>query len=329
MLKNIFNFIWKNNNIKIDYLYETVFGDIEDIKFGIEIEFQALDKTINGDYIINILKNNGILVDIKIIKDRHEKKKYLFWQVMKESTCDWELISPIFEDKNSCWKQIEKVCNVLKEQLQATVDDKTAIHVHIQRKPLLSNGNYYISLMNLYRYLEPFTYAFSAGEYSEVSSLRVKEYATTLDFADKNFWAKGICQDEAKYIIKHDDYNLIDSYYAKRVVGLNFSTAGTNCKTVEFRTFNGTLNPIMIQSYLIYVINMIDIARQNDFKEKYDGKIFKSKQGKIVLSKTYVNKCISILANNEMQRNRFLQPLIRNNYYISQTLHNALSREEI
>jgi Putative amidoligase enzyme. len=322
--KNVYE--WENSDTEISYLYENVFDGIEDIYFGIEIEFQMPIKTIDGDYIVNVLKSNGIEINTEIIEGRDGTRKYDTWQLMKESTCDWEIISPILNDSSDCWKQLEKVCYILKNQLRANIDDNTAIHLHIQKKQLLNEGKHYISLMNLYRYLEPFTYAFSAGEESEVSLIRVKKYAATLKFADKNLWTKGMSQNEAKEEIRNGDCDLVTYYFFTRLLGLNFSTKNTNYRTVEFRTFNGTLSPTMIQSYLIYVINMINFAKQNDFEEEFlSGAIFEVNNDKKSLDKEYIDKCLSLLAKTEMQRNAFLQPLIRNNYAIPQGLYDALN----
>ncbi len=322
---NMSKYEWENINKEIEYLYEDAFDGIEEVYFGIEIEFQLSERTVNGDDIVNLLKKYGISVNTNVIEDRSETREYNNWQVMKESTCDWEVISPILNDTDRCWKELQEVCNVLKKQLKATVDENCAIHLHIQREPLLRTGNDYVKLMKLYRYLEPFTYAVSAGEESEISLTRTKKYAATLKFADENLWTKGVKQNEILEEIKNGNLELINYYFFTRLLGLSFSTASTEFRTVEFRTFNGTLNPIAIQSYVIYVVNMINAAVKNDFIEEYHGQIFGTRKVGKVLEKEYINKCLSLLAKNENQRDRFVRPLIRNNYTISQTLHDALN----
>ncbi|NFO11223.1 hypothetical protein FDB29_08950 [Clostridium botulinum] len=316
---------WENSEGEVKYLYENVFSDIERTYFGIEIEFQ-IDKAISGEYIVNIFRTNGIEINKEIVEDRKNKGKYNSWQLMKESTCDWEIISPILQDDIECWRNIENVCNILKNELQANIDEKTSIHLHIQREPLINKGKHYINLMNLYKYLEPFTYAFSAGEESEISLLRVKKYAGTLKFADKCLWSREMSQSEAQEIIENgSNYDLINSYFPIRLLGLNFSTRSTEYKTIEFRTFNGTLNPTIIQSYLIYVMSMINLAKQDDFDNKYKPVAIEDESGKKVLSKKYIDKCLSLLTKNKMYRDRFLQPLIRNSYTISDDLYDALN----
>lgn len=279
-----------------DNKYENVFTKLSSVKFGVEIEFQVTEKDVNGEDILEEFEKNGVLFEQELIMGRGGKRHYQNWQLMKETSCDWEIISPVLRNISEDWEILERVCNVLQNsQYGIYVDDNCAIHIHIDRKSVLSCGQQYINLMNMYRYLEPLIYGISVGEDNGISLKRVKKYAATLAYADKELKCNLGCEDFLDNNIRRGNIDFVNNYYKTRLLGLNFMTGNTENKTIEFRTFNGTLDSSYIKFYLAFVFNLVYISILKDDFELTKIKFWEISGGEYKYSDNYINKCMVLL----------------------------------
>lgn len=226
----------------------------KEMTFGIEIEFQLR----NGHTAIEIAKEMFVLG----LSNCEEVRKYnnisdiSGWKIIKEETCDYEIISPVLTDTQKCWEEISSICYLL-TKYGAHTDDNCALQIHIGTKDLLTEGNQWISLMEVYKQFEPITHVLSKGEFTNVSKRRLKCYAITMAMAD-TLWCKGSTIDEYRSKIDKGNMDLIPSFYRTRKVGMNWCCMEEEGKTVEFRTFNGTVDFFLIQTYLMYTCNLVD-----------------------------------------------------------------------
>lgn len=325
-------------NVFIDYKYkyQNVCPEFPDIKFGIEIEF-CTNKMNNGNDILNEFINNKINMSSAIVDSRKQNKNYQQWQLAVENSCSgWEIVTPIMSDTEKCWKELQEVCNILKHNLDSYINQRCSIHIHIDKKSVgltevPNSGIRLFNFIKIYRFLEPLTYCISSGEEKEVFIDRCKKYAMpfALAYNDKNEgWIRGYTPDETNTKIRNGCSDLFDSYFATRFVGVNFNTHNLEYATIEFRTFNGTLNPSTIQFYLTYAVAIIEgsINNQEDDIE-HKNEFYKKDLCYFTFKDDYIQKCL-----HKLQANTLLKEYIKKKvkcYHISKELLDLLTETEI
>lgn len=168
------------------------------MSFGIEIEFQLR----NGDSSKEIAKEirKLKLSDCEEVRTYNNIEDISGWKIIKEKTCDYEIISPILSDTKECWNEINLICCVLLKH-GAYTDDNCAFHVHIGTKKLVVDEKQWILLTDMYRKFEPITCLLSRGEFENISKKRLENFAVTMAMADK-LWAKGWSIEKCKEEIK-------------------------------------------------------------------------------------------------------------------------------
>ena len=225
-----------------------------DMTFGIEIEFQ-----LRNDYspleIAKELFTLG-LSNCNEVKTYNTIDEITGWKIIREKTCDYEIISPILTDCKKCWAELNLVCCLLAKH-GAYTDQQCAFHIHIGTQNLLIEGKQWTSLMASYRKLEPFFYAVSKGDFEEVSKTRQRYYAISMAMADKQ-WSKGWSIEECLQQIENGRLDLVSGFYHTRNIGMNWRCMSEPGKTIEFRTFNGSIDFFTIQSYLMFTCNFVD-----------------------------------------------------------------------
>lgn len=109
--------------------------------------------------------------------------------------------------------------------------------------------------------------------------------------------------------------SLVDNFYSLRKTSLNWNCLKDN-GTLEFRTYNGTINQKLIQTYLIYSINLIKLAINLDSEEYYKGKIMELKKDIYYLDKYYVRCMLNKLLNHDLDKKRVYYYLLKNKFSI-------------
>ena len=218
------------------------------------------------------------------------------------------LSSPnVLTDTKKCWEQINLVCCILLKY-GAYTDSDCAFHVHIGTKDLLVDGKQWILLRDIYTKFEPITCALSRGEFENISKRRLEHFAITIAMADK-IWCKGWSIEKCKEEIEKGDLSLISHFYRTRKVGMNWNCMSEEGKTIEFRTFNGTINFFLIQSYLMYICNLVDkVALMNE-----SNVIIEEVLKKKIISDEYIDATIDYLTDDNYIRNRLKQNIKNGN----------------
>lgn len=202
--------------------------------FGIEIEFQLR----NGHMPSEIAKEMFALglSDCQEVKVYNNIADINGWKIIKEETCDYEIISPVLTDTQQCWEEINSICYLL-TKYGAYTDDDCAFQIHIGTKDILVEGNQWTSLMDIYKQFEPITHVLSKGEFENVSKRRLECFAITTAMAD-TLWCKGWSIDKCKSEIDKGNMKLIPGFYRTRKIGMNWCSMSEEGKTVEFLQMN-------------------------------------------------------------------------------------------
>lgn len=302
--KNGFETIIPMTEKKSGYVKKTIKWIDEDIMklsnknitFGVEIEFQLR----NGHSPIEIAQemNKLGLSECEEVRTYDTIADIHRWKIIKEATCDYEIISPVLRDTKQCWEQINFISCIL-TKYGAYTDYNCAFHVHIGTENLLTEGKQWTLLMDVYRKFEPITYVLSKGEFNNVSKRRLECFAITMGMADK-LWCKGLSIEQYSEKIENGDLNLIPNFYRTRKIGMNWKPMNEEGKTIEFRTFNGTIDFSQIQSYLMYICNLVDkVALMNKSNVVIDEILHQEK-----ITEEYIDDVINYLTNNNYIRDR-------------------------
>lgn len=225
------------------YEYENVLGG-SDNTFGVEIEFVGGDRQA----IARELHRRGLIPQPRQT-GYHSLRAPGMWAFETDGSVDGEIVSPVFRDTPEVWRQIEEVCQVIREH-GGRVDSRCGAHVHIGRVPLDHDNVRFQNLVNLWKSNEDLLYRIGAGGESG-GQHRGTTYARPL--------ASNIG---------------ITSHYA--VIN--------NCRsqTIEFRVFNGTLDPKQIQTNIRLAHAMVNAAgrmRQPEQPENLGNAAFRMVRG--------------------------------------------------
>jgi hypothetical protein len=318
---------WENQ-VNLNYQNENVLNFPIELSFGIEIEFQA--PNINEGYILEKLVIAGLCCNTNIIQGRTEKREYAGWRLMKESSCDWEIISPILHDDKKSWNEILKIYEIIKNDFHGTVDEYCGLHIHIGRNGIFTKPFKCLDLKHIYLFLETFTLGLAAGDSESVSVKRIYEFAATIPGQDKHMWSRHnsilmmdkIIQDAPDFNEEISAY--VNAYYPNRTVGYTFNTKSTCYKTVEFRTFNGTLDPIIVQLYIKYISCILKKVYYNESIPYFNDGTCYLHNNKYMMNKEYIDKCLNYLSDDIRERQCFVQVLLKNNYILNKDVVRAL-----
>lgn len=218
--------------------------------FGVEIEFDFAPGVNSQE------ARAAILRDLKVegvIPERHPDRwlgycqqrsfGYEMWKCTEDATVAGEIVSPIMYDDAESWGQLEKVCAVLRRH-GATATTRTGNHVHV------SCGDYDHTVENHNRLLAD---AESAGDvlYRLASN---PERGTH----------RGVRWCAPNAALPVEGYRRVqDAQYSNSThhVAVNFqSVSGNPGDHVEFRMWDSTLDPAVIQTQIKVSLGMTEAA---------------------------------------------------------------------
>lgn len=202
-----------------------------DVTFGVEIEFEYA----NMNKLRNLLEVNGIT-----------------WTLAYDYSLNdgAELDSPVLTDKETSYKQISKVCNVVKQC--ATSGPSSAGHIHIGSH-ILKNYKSWYNFLKLWMIYENVIYRFLYGEYLTPRE-RILKYA---------FPIQRLLNADFKKLHKNNDSlkELISTISHERYQGVNFKRVTSyqyeENNTIEFRAPNATLNPTIWQNNINFLTKLL------------------------------------------------------------------------
>ncbi|OPX87476.1 MAG: putative amidoligase enzyme [Pelotomaculum sp. PtaB.Bin104] len=248
-----------SDSSNIEYQYENVLGGSENT-FGIEIEFTGAD--LNA--VARDMHAAG-LVSSSTYNGYHDGRVPGMWAVERDGSVSsgnigGEVISPVLRDNPETWRQLEKVCEIVRRN-GGQVDMRCGGHVHVGADPLDERTWRWMRLARLVSGFEDVIYRVAAGGESGGEHRGVRDnyhYSAPMPVAVDRFFHNR----------RVDPNYLISEISPRRYYGLNLKNVGQgNKNTVEFRHFNGSLDPKQIQVN-VKIANAIVHAAQSIRKNR-------------------------------------------------------------
>ena len=208
----------------------------KEITFGIEIEYESINK-----YLI----------------DRYIRKNYPSWIVKKDESLIMgsEIVSPILNDETINWKKMKEICDYLKSKHVITTDN-AAGHIHIGAHILGKDLEKWRKFIKTYTIYEDVLFRFLYGD--KVSARKgILDYSIPISDLLVNRLEK-INKLEDIFQIK----NVLPPYSKRQAINfmnINVFNIDSHCEknTVEFRCPNATVDKIVWQNNINTLINLI------------------------------------------------------------------------
>lgn len=267
--------------------------------FGMEIEFENAKFNEIQRKIENI-DDWQIIDDISVTK-RIGITKY-----------GGEVTSPICDDTKDTWNELKEICNILKRN-NAFCTNRTGGHVHVGIQEFKNNYESYRNFLILYAVYEPIIYRFLAGENSKIRS-NASRYAKPFAYkilVEKNNIINFDCLDDVR--------NFIYRNYDRKGYGLNFANINlTNIhkekNTIEFRSPNGTVEEVIWQNNVNFIIKLINYCSSNNFDYEFLLDKFNKIHRKNINFETYelmnIKEALelsNLLFDNQLDKDYFLR----------------------
>lgn len=271
----------------------------KDVTFGLEVEFK-MDQ-FNDSYKANFIDEDNAALTFM------EELGYDYnYDVECEINVHIELVSPVLTDSAKTWEELDNILTFIKNN-DGYYSGKCGAHVHVG-KNILNSNSAWINFFKLWYIFEDDIFRFTNGE-----NYKLRENG---DY--KAAKIVSVC----KNIIK--DYNVfkdIDISYlsSNKLVAVNFPStlkcedfnnlskingnpkANNILNTVEFRSPNGTINPVIWQNNVNFFTRfMLSCANENLDTVKLDY-LYNSK------SYATVDDLVSFVFNDELDKKCFLR----------------------
>ena len=264
------------NDDLINYEYENVLNG-NTSTFGVELEFVGG----NADAIASELYDLGITAAPYRLGYHARVSDNSKWKLERDGSVSsgsqgGELVSPILKDTPETWRQIQAICEVAKRH-GARINQSCGGHVHIGMNKLDTARQRWRRFFKIVENYEECLYKAAGGDLGRIRS-NASNYATSFSerAAEANRMAFRLENDEDVREMAQR-VSRMNRYY-----GINLKNIATDrAPTVEFRYFNGSLNPKQIQANIKLaagIINASEKARWRDTEDenyKKRGKILK------------------------------------------------------
>lgn len=237
----------------MDFSYRDSLNVSESIHFGTEIEFMVNEGHEHEKETRRLINNNSSSKKLYKIGEyrRHDpsiRDKKIF-----------EIKTPILSNNREDFKSLYNVCTGLK-QIGVYESNQKGIHVHADLSLLEENKKYLETFLKLFCIYEHIIFRFSYGNISE-SNINIKSYAREVSTRLYNYLINN--DKESSFNKSISDLRHL---FRCKSYALNFHQKDFSCKneTIEVRTFNSTLDPVIIQNNINFVLNMVNQIVNND-----------------------------------------------------------------
>lgn len=317
-----FRNILQGINSDIPYEYENVLNGSQ-VTFGIELEFVGG----NADRIARELYDLGICAYDRRV-GYHSPGVPGKWRLERDGSVSsgdmgGELVSPVLKDSPETWSTIETICEVAKRH-GATVNSKTGAHVHIGMDPLDTARQRWKRFFKTINGFEECIYRFSGGDLGRIRS-NYSTYATPFSGRSGNAATSRFSMNDMR------DVQALASRASNnnRYYGINLTNISSSSKpnTVEFRYFNGSLNPSQIQANVKLangIVMAAEKARTRDGESdsmiisetmKRRGNMLKdTTQGDNVPDDSKIMKLVDIIFSRKQDKDAALSVFAKNNW---------------
>lgn len=313
------NILQELENAELPYEYENVLNGSR-VTFGVELEFVGGD----ADRIAKELYDLGICAYDHRVR-YHAPSVPGKWKLERDGSVSsgsqgGELVSPVLTDTPETWRNIEKICEVAKRH-GARINYQCGGHVHIGIEPLNTARQRWKRFFKSIGGFEDVIYRLSGGSLGRIRS-NYSSYATP--FSDR---ARVTAESRIRLNDRTDINNLTRRASGQnRYHGINLTNIyqENKPKTVEFRYFNGSLDPSVIQANVKIangVIMAAQKARTRDTREEPTTESFK-KRGQLLREHTYeqdrsnttIKKFVDIMFSRKKDKDAILGLYARNSW---------------
>ena len=234
------------NNLNID----------DKVSFGLEIEFENAYRDLIEFNIYNHFSDSD-------------------WNIVDDGSLinGGELVSPCLYNEYNTWKDLFIVCDIVNKN--AYVCDNVGGHIHIGMDILGNNPKYWRNFFKLWLAYENVIFRFLNGEYiSHRSGMQEQARPIAIDLINNMKRLDNASMERsALHIIKILDSGIDFIDRRKRCINLtnieNFQPYQYNQKlnknTIEFRSPNGTFNPVIWQNNINLLVSMLTYAKSDNF----------------------------------------------------------------
>ena len=217
--------------------------------FGVEIEFN-IDPSVNKaaalQAIANDLHAEGLL-QRPVQAGYHSSRDYSRWRFERDRTVAGEIVSPVMYDEPESWAQLSKVCEIVRRHGGNATTGSVGGHVHV------GVADYDHTVENHQRLLETFREnedtMYRLAQNPDRSRHRGQRWCQPNPDHDGIYGAPG---DIVAFARRNNSHS-----YA-----LNFGAteSGSSTSHVEYRTWDGTLDPGAIQTQVKVSLGMTQAA---------------------------------------------------------------------
>ena len=217
-----------------------------DINFGIDMQFLGSSIKVMERCIKDVNKSTNFVNNSKYALTFNKS----LYSVLKDKS-EIEFNTPIFNNSKDFFDDFKKLLVIFQKNGLEYSFNK-GIHIHVDLSIFDKDSISLLTFLKLYSVFENIIFRFGYGEqedsnsnidmFSRPSSELIHDYIPSFSYSfDENI-------SNLKQILKCKSYSL------------NFHTHDNKVKndTLEFRMFNNTFNPVIIQNYISMVGNMID-----------------------------------------------------------------------
>jgi len=236
----------------------------KDITFGFEIEFEDARRKI---------------IELELLKYFPDKD----WRVVDDRSLynGGEINSPVLRDSEKTWIDLSLVCDIVSNN--AVVLDNSSAHIHIGTQILGNNSKYWENFMLLWSCYENIIFRFLYGEYTGARE-RILEQARpiSLELINKSRDIERCAKQVNAYsLFKKINASGSDDYRKLRKRAINFLNIDKlspyqynqeiDKNTIEFRSPNGTFDPVIWQNNLNLLIHLFMYCKSDKFdKDKIE-----------------------------------------------------------
>ncbi len=219
--------------------------------FGVEIEFDVPGSPGTARHrgalaaIANDLHDAGIIDSPRQTGYHQGRGDFSRWRFEHDVTVDGEIVSPILYDEPETWNKIATVCDIV-ERHGGTASMRTGGHVHV------SVGDYDHTPENHQQLLQLFD--------AHQDTL----YRLSHNSDQRTHRGTAWCQPNRVPSRPYSDSGDYQAHFDSHRVAVNFgAVSGRHTDHVEFRTWDGSLDPATIQTRIKMSLALADHAFRN------------------------------------------------------------------
>lgn len=283
----------------------------DNITFGFEYEFGALNEKLIESFVKSY--------NYKCIREKRIKNNG-FYNFKKEGTINngFEVTTPIYKDTIDTWLQVTEMCSFLLRE-NAYTTNETAGHIHLGMQIIDNEPSHWINFFKLYTAYENILFRFGYGEYEKerfsayIYSQPLSElyYKRLLEFKKRNY---NISLEELLVTMQfgYKKYALGIHKYVKE------DTSYRDGKTIEFRNFNASLEPVIWQNNLNFIVHFIEYCKSDKFNHDLVNKRLDEKTDSFSILENYnqikLNEAIELsdmIFDNNLDKLNFLRQYLK------------------